>query len=310
MNGLHRLYSRPAYEEVLIFSPQVATGGPEALHQLQAAIRELGGASRMVYVNLPFSVQIENGHLLCEMQDGVPVRDTYARYRPVALRESVPVANRLLVFPEVQTHQIFEYGLAQQTNVAVWWLSVDNALGANPALHDEAYRRGLFGVTAITHFYQSAYACHFLNNAGARKAVPLYDYTDEDFITAYADEWAALRAAQRGRTVAYFPAKGAELAARFRASAEQFGVELDFIEIANMSKAQVREALSRAAVYIDFGHHPGKDRVPREAAITGAVVMLHDTGAARYFDDQPLETDYLFTGDNIDDGKAFFDPRE
>ena len=70
-----------------------------------------------------------------------------------------------------------------------------------------------------------------------------------------------------------------------------------------MTKAQVRDALFEARIYIDFGSHPGKDRVPREAAIAGAVVLLHAAGAARRFPDHPLPARYLFTEEEISTGE-------
>ena len=59
--------------------------------------------------------------------------------------------------------------------------------------------------------------------------------------------------------------------------------DVDFVPIRDMNKAQVRDALFGARLYIDFGHHPGKDRVPREAAVAGAVVLLREAGAAKAF---------------------------
>ena len=69
-----------------------------------------------------------------------------------------------------------------------------------------------------------------------------------------------------------------------------------------MTKAQVKETLTDSAIYIDFGHHPGKDRVPREAAAMGAAVLLHDQGAGSSFVDHPLDRDYLFSLVDIRDG--------
>jgi hypothetical protein len=69
-----------------------------------------------------------------------------------------------------------------------------------------------------------------------------------------------------------------------------------------MTKAQVRDTLFDARLYIDFGSHPGKDRVPREAAIAGAIVLLRAAGAANHFLDHPLPTDYLFTDDDVVSG--------
>ncbi len=61
-----------------------------------------------------------------------------------------------------------------------------------------------------------------------------------------------------------------------------------FVPLENMSKQEVRALMQQSRYYIDFGHHPGKDRLPREAAASGCVVLTLRAGAAQFFDDVPL----------------------
>lgn len=56
--------------------------------------------------------------------------------------------------------------------------------------------------------------------------------------------------------------------------------DIDWRPIENMTPPQVQELLAVAKVYIDFGNHPGKDRIPREAAVSGCVVLVGKRGAA------------------------------
>ena len=56
------------------------------------------------------------------------------------------------------------------------------------------------------------------------------------------------------------------------------------IRIENV-KNQVQDVLSRSKYFIDFGHHPGKDRIPREAAIANCIPIVRCEGAARYMED-------------------------
>ena len=71
--------------------------------------------------------------------------------------------------------------------------------------------------------------------------------------------------------------------------------DLPSIPIQNMSADEVSTALRHTSVYIDFGHHPGKDRVPREAAASGNVVFIHAKGAGCHFLDYPLDQFFVFT---------------
>lgn len=48
------------------------------------------------------------------------------------------------------------------------------------------------------------------------------------------------------------------------------------------------ETMEKAKVYIDFGHHPGKDRIPREAALCGCCVITNRKGSAHNAVDVPI----------------------
>ncbi len=56
--------------------------------------------------------------------------------------------------------------------------------------------------------------------------------------------------------------------------------------------------LKRAKVYIDFGNHPGKDRIPREAAICGCCVITGKRGSAYYHNDVPIPDKYKFNDED------------
>jgi hypothetical protein len=56
----------------------------------------------------------------------------------------------------------------------------------------------------------------------------------------------------------------------------------------------VIKTLQKAKVYIDFGNHPGKDRIPREAAILGCCVITGKRGSAAFFEDVPIPDEYKF----------------
>jgi hypothetical protein len=64
--------------------------------------------------------------------------------------------------------------------------------------------------------------------------------------------------------------------------------EVDFVPIAGMSQSEVYETLKSTQIYLDLGAHPGKDRIPREAAIAGNVVVVGLRGAAAYSADIPI----------------------
>jgi hypothetical protein len=153
-------------------------------------------------------------------------------------------------------------------------------------------RKAFFADRTLTHLTQSAYAADFLRAQGVGTSYPLGDYTDPAF-TALAPT-----APNPDAVVAYNPAKGADLAgAFFGAHPEQTGLPLR-----GMTKDGIREALSRARVYVDFGHLPGKDRLPREAAAAGAVVFVRTLGAGRFPEDFPIPDFFRFDESDVVSG--------
>ena len=69
--------------------------------------------------------------------------------------------------------------------------------------------------------------------------------------------------------------------------------DLNWVPLEDMSNEEVRGKLKTSKVYIDFGDHPGKDRFPREAAISGCCVITGKRGSAAY-DDVPIPEEYQF----------------
>jgi hypothetical protein len=68
--------------------------------------------------------------------------------------------------------------------------------------------------------------------------------------------------------------------------------DVDFQPIQNMSFQEVAQALSTATLYLELGHLPGRDRMPREAAHFGTPVVCLARGAGYCWQDVPLPVDY------------------
>jgi hypothetical protein len=59
-----------------------------------------------------------------------------------------------------------------------------------------------------------------------------------------------------------------------------------------LTPQDVRDLLRQAKVYIDWGPHPGMDRLPREAALAGCLVITNRQGSANFDTDVPIPTEY------------------
>ena len=109
-------------------------------------------------------------------------------------------------------------------------------------------------------------------------------------------DWVSVEPVLRERQpqVVVNPAKDAGLLRAFVESGR-----FQVAQLGGMNSLEVSEVLHASKVYVDFGKHPGRDRLPREAALAGCLVMSTNLGAARYWEDMPLPNWYKF--DTLDE---------
>ncbi|MGK5115364.1 hypothetical protein [Geodermatophilus sp. CPCC 205506] len=273
-------------KRVTFLCPALLTGGPEAVHQAAQVLNQEGLPADIAYYGAGGGLRIDGSRLEVTPPAENPCLTEFAHYEPVVCRQALLRRHHLVVLPEVLALQAASIPGA---SVAVWWLSVDNGLlGVG-----EAARRSLFADRSVRHFHQSAYAEDFLRGVGVPASYPLGDFTDPRF-TAVPSTGPNPEPA-----VAYNPAKGADLAAAF------FGGSpgLRAAPIQGMSKPQIVDLLRSTMVYVDFGHLPGKDRLPREAAASGAVVFVRRLGAGRFAGDFPVPDFFRFDEADVHSGE-------
>ena len=73
-----------------------------------------------------------------------------------------------------------------------------------------------------------------------------------------------------------------------------------FTPLKGFNREQLSQKFSTAKVYIDFGHHPGRDRLPREAAMHGCCVVTGLLGSAGNAVDIPIDSDYKLNSEADD----------
>lgn len=278
--------------EVFVACPGYhATGGTELAHQLAYHLRVAGTPARMLYVdNRRWSAS----------SGTTPVHPELAGYAIpyVLLLEDDP--RHVLVVPESDTPRLSQY---RRVRKAIWWMSVDNYVASIPhsgpvkavARHVLWFtgwraRPFLFGLDRhkpLIHCYQSEYARRYLVERGipAERIWPLGDYLHGSFL-------ASRPAARTDREdiILYNPSKGNLFTQELINNAP----DLKFVPLQGLNRAEVISLLGKAKLYIDFGHHPGKDRIPREACIMGACIITNRRGAAANDIDVAIPDDYKF----------------
>ena len=255
------------------------TGGPECLHQFGHALRSAGADASMVYYPEPSG-------------EGTP--EFFSRYGVPAADEVEDSPANIVVIPEVST------GLGRRfprSRKAIYWLSVDNYFDrTHTSWVFDVYRRlkslvtgrlPLYALRDYLHLSQSRYATEFLRGHGLESTM-VGDYLNDDFLE-HAERVREERHEKQDR-IAFNPAKGRSHVEYL----ERANPELEFLPIVDMTREEVVEALARSKVYLDLGHHPGKDRIPREAALLGCCVLTSRRGSAANPVDVPIPEDYKF----------------
>lgn len=262
MNGLYRSKYKNIY---VICAAYYKTGGTEVLHQLVHHINILGGNAYIAYIRLYDTPSLCN-----------PAFIDYVEGHIIEVDDIEDASDNAIVIPEGYPEYNKKYSEADKL---LWWLSVDNFEGIFEfddkkvdAVH-EGFRN-----TINLHLTQSEYAYEYLIRKGVpeKKIYHLGDYlNDVYFENIKADS------AEREDIVIYNPKKGQESTRNII----EADTSITYVPLQNMTSEEARALMCRAKVYIDFGNHPGKDRIPREAAMCGCIVITGRHGSA----DNPVD---------------------
>ncbi|MCR1782670.1 hypothetical protein KVF89_09015 [Nocardioides carbamazepini] len=268
------------HDRIYVYYPRgTRTGGPEALHQLVDSLRRQGEDAFLVPIP-----GTEDTERVAE----------YAHY-DAPETELEDTAGAAVVVPEVWFTTLAE---VERATPYCWWLSIDNspvfsadwryrdpwrsaARNAPPA---EAPPLDIALGRRVVNLTQSHYAWAYLFTRLGTCGSMLSDHTDP----APFDALELTTPVARGRTVAYNPVK-ADLVTEVLAGLLP---DVTFVPLTGMTRRELAATLARSAIYLDLGFHPGKDRLPREATLAGATVVVARRGAGAYYADTPLLAEY------------------
>ena len=272
----------PKYNTVYALCPRnVKSGGAELIHQIVYNINKLGGNAFVTYVNA------KGEELLTH-----PELEKYVYGKVRIFEEIEDLEENLIIIPEGWP---IPMDFAKKAKKAFWWLSVDNF----KAVYKDDEKRIQEELKRICrdidmHFYQSEYAKQYVMpyNKENKPLFHLADYLNDTFLCSM-DE--ALKLPKKD-LVLYNPKKGIEFTKKLIDNAH----DISWTPIENMTTDQVRDLLRSAKVYIDFGNHPGKDRIPREAAVSGCIVITGKRGSAAYKEDVDIPEKYKIPEEKVE----------
>lgn len=270
--------------KIYIISPtSIATGGTELLQQLCYILNKNSIVATMFYTETFYGSAVEK------------VFDEYQNPYVEQLQDN---EDNILVVPETHIDVAKQYVKSMKY---FWWLSVDNYYGSGKKRFD-AIHSIYYAIKDITnkkmfnnsiHLVQSKYASDYLELE--KNILPSKIYYLSDYLNCkYLNESTYVSQNRRTNRVLYNPRKGFSFTSKIIQATEN---EFEWFPLQGLTKDQMIEVMETSKVYIDFGNHPGKDRIPREAAISGCCIITGKRGAAQNSDDIPIPDSYKFDDD-------------
>lgn len=262
---------------IFIASPTgIATGGTELLQQLCFCLNQNSIQASMLYYG-----EFENS----------PVAVKFKEYdNPYVLRNEFCYSkNDIIVVPETSIGLLYKE--SNKLKKYLWWLSVDNYSMYSPDGLKNKLRATMDRIVfkRCTHLVQSEYARLYLKNKLKIKEQNVYylsDYINQEYFKSNntsVDDY-------RENNILFNPRKGIQFTKKIIKAIPEY----NWIPLQGYTNQELHRLFLKSKVYIDFGHHPGKDRMPREAAVCGCCIITGKKGAAHNDIDVPIPQEFKF----------------
>lgn len=285
------------YKNIYVICPaNFRTGGVELLHQLIYTISNYRNNVFCVYDGL-------------ENHD-YAVLDEYKQYvvEYKLISEVLDSDENLLIVPEITLYALDKF---QYIDKAIYWESVDNFFFHNFSFASLKYYKKSFSfyerLKEYAHIVKNLKHYSFLKPNNLYKKNIKYNFCQSDYAFQKCIEWKLQNVYMltdylndsffihkdypKRDIVIYNPAKGYKITKKIITTSKN----IEFIPLRNMTRDEIRKIMNEAKVYIDFGNHPGKDRMPREAAISGCCIITGIEGSAsRLYSDVCIPDNYKF----------------
>ena len=268
-----------------IFVPWGESGGPEGLHQLCYELINLGESAHMIYYDSSRDrIQKEYKDKICgryNQYEGV------TSFTPNYISD-IDTEDSLIVLPEICTiNHIKKFKKAK-----VLFLRLSNntkETAGDPWNYDSLY----------DPVFKTCYtACdpflifNMIKNSKSydmEKVFALRPNINFSYLTSE-KELDDLKS-KRKNVVMYNPARGIEHFYKIIEESKNIDLDIDieFIPLQGMNQIELRSIMDTSKLYIELGHIPGPDRLPRECASRGSVILLGKRGSGLDWDDFPIE---------------------
>ena len=248
------------------------TGGPESLHNLAYTLQR------------KFNIDCR----IITYGDTKKNLNYFLKYSPNYIHPNDKwIKNSFLIFPEVSTALLENYKFNEK---AIWWLSYINHFNSlkfkykfkNYGIKGIFIKDQLRKKNDVLHFFQTESSKFYINtkykinkNNLLKLESPLNTnfYKNAKELTLKRDNSIVLNPAKLSK-------KSLSLAKDFF---NNFGYKVTILN--SKTREEVIDILSKSKFYLDFGPHPGQERLPRESIMLGCYPIVGFRGTAtNYYD--------------------------
>ncbi|MEC4049899.1 hypothetical protein OX284_010705 [Flavobacterium sp. SUN046] len=274
-----------------------ATGGPEALHQLGAQLLLNDYKVYMYY------------HDFNNKEHDTPVHKNYVNYNMPYVLEVQNAPENVIIFPETFCLLLWDKKYSKLQKV-IWWLSVTNFIISYENAKKYFEKKSFYAIkkyfkdypipsmdrvknTKCFHIAHSYFSIDYLKKNNVPVLCQVSDYMNDRFLSG--DDFRI----QKENLIIYNPIKNGPFLEKIKErTADLKWIALD----RSLSPSEVLEYMKKAKVYIDFGFHPGKEKMPRESCLMDCCLIIGKDGSAQFKEDMPILDQYHFEKEdsNID----------
>ncbi len=294
---------------IYIMSPSnTFTGGPELLHQLAFNINKI--------------LKIETKMFYLPDGNKNPIHPNFKKYKLKYSKKINDLEDNIIIIPEYYLFLKYSEKFKNIRKI-LWWLSVDNYYGYKFRYDFNKFSRSIikipfnliklfnictnyfFGIFTIhdylkilykfinikkqseikqidQHFAQSTYAYNFLKK-NFKNLHFLSDFQRSEILKKCKSN------SYKKKNLVCYSNKSNNFIDRLMQT-----TNFKMTKLSGMNTDQIIDVFKKAKVYLDFGYHPGKDRMPREAALFNNCIITNKKGSAFNNYDVPIKKKYKF----------------
>ncbi len=294
---------------IYIMAPANAfTGGPELLHQIA--------------INIKKNFRVNTKMFYLPSDENEPIHKNFKKYNLEFTNFIEDDEKNILIIPE---HFMFlKYSMKfKKIKKILWWLSIDNYFGYKFRFSYKKLVRSIIKIpynlcgifNKITNYYfgiftfhdylkliysfsnlkdfkelkqidlhlsQSIYASNYLKKF-FKNIKFLSDYQRQDILKNINK-----KRKEKKNIICY-----SHKSNKFIKKIENI-YNFKMIKLSGLNTNQLINIYKKTKIYMDFGYHPGKDRMPREAVLFDNCILTNKKGSAKNKFDIPINEKYKF----------------